>query len=227
MGRAIVRRPQLFLFDEPLSNLDAALRAQVRVEIRKLHDRLGATSVYVTHDQVEAMTLADELFVMKDGRVEQSGTPLDVYAAPATRFVAAFLGSPAMNFLEAKLVRDGNDLFARGEGLDLPVGPGGALGDPYRDARLEADRPVVVGLRPHDVEPTGQEAPVEAVVDVVEALGSESFAHCTVGGVPFIARLEGTTKPARGEKLALSPAPGGTHLFDPESGDALWRKDGA
>ncbi len=224
MGRAIVRRPQLFLFDEPLSNLDAALRAQVRVDIRKLHDRLGATSVYVTHDQVEAMTLADNLFVMKDGRVEQSGSPLDVYAEPATRFVAAFLGSPAMNFLEARLVREGDEWFARAEGLDLPVGPGGALGEPYRSAGFEADRPVVVGLRPHDVEPSSGGAAVEAVVDVVEALGSESFAHCTVGGAPFIARLEGNAKPARGEKLALSPTPGSAHLFDKDSGAALWRE---
>ena len=227
MGRAIVRRPQLFLFDEPLSNLDAALRAQVRVDIRKLHDRLGATSVYVTHDQVEAMTLADNLFVMKDGRVEQSGAPLDVYAKPATRFVAAFLGSPAMNFLEAQLLREGDGWLARADGLELPVEVGGTLGAPYREAHLEKERPVVVGLRPHDVEPSGGRGAIEAVVDVVEALGSESFAHCTVGGAPFIARLEGTTKPERGEKLALSPAPGGTHLFDPESGDALWRKDGA
>src|SRR5262249_21385624 len=105
MGRAIVRRPALFLFDEPLSNLDAALRADVRVEIRKLHDRLGATSVYVTHDQVEAMTLADRLFVLNRGVVEQAGAPLEIYARPHTRFVAGFLGTPPMNFLEARLLR--------------------------------------------------------------------------------------------------------------------------
>ncbi len=221
MGRAIVRRPQLFLFDEPLSNLDAALRAEVRVQIKKLHERLGATSVYVTHDQVEAMTLADELFVMRDGRVEQSGVPLDVYARPATRFVAAFLGSPAMNFLEAKLVRDGDAWRAERDGLALPV-DGSAL----RDA--DAGRRVVVGVRAHDVHPTDEAAtpPIDAVVDVAEALGSESFAYCTVGAELFVARLEGAQRPARGDRLKLAVAPESVHLFDVESGDALWLGDG-
>ena len=112
MGRAIVRRPALFLFDEPLSNLDAALRAEVRVDIRKLHDRLGATSVYVTHDQVEAMTLADMLWVLNEGVVEQTGAPLEVYERPATRFVAGFLGTPAMNFVEGRSSADGRRAVA-------------------------------------------------------------------------------------------------------------------
>src|SRR5262245_9741883 len=122
MGRAIVRRPSLFLFDEPLSNLDAALRSQVRVDIRKLHDRLNATSIYVTHDQVEAMTLADVLFVINRGAVEQCGAPLDVYARPATRFVAGFLGSPTMNFVDVTLEQSGEQWLATGAGgLSVPV----------------------------------------------------------------------------------------------------------
>jgi sn-glycerol 3-phosphate transport system ATP-binding protein/multiple sugar transport system ATP-binding protein len=210
MGRAIVRRPKLFLFDEPLSNLDAALRSQVRVDIRKLHDRLGATSVYVTHDQVEAMTLADQLFVLNQGRVEQSGPPLEVYSKPATRFVAAFLGSPAMNFLDAEIVSRGGKWFASAKGLDLEV---------------NQTRPgkVVVGIRAHDVSPgTG----LEAEVDVVEALGTESFAHCLVGGVPFVARLAGSERPAKNERLSLTAPKEHVHLFDPESGESLEKERG-
>jgi ABC-type sugar transport system ATPase subunit len=208
MGRAIVRRPRLFLFDEPLSNLDASLRAQVRVEIRKLHDRLGATSVYVTHDQVEAMTLADVLFVMKEGQVEQSGSPLEVYARPATRFVASFLGSPSMNFLDAELDEGG----VRGAGIALPLA-------------VERRGPVVLGIRPHDVRPYAGDGapPLEATVDVVEALGTESFAHCTVGESSFVARLEGSLRPARGERLGLAVDPEQVHLFDRETGKAIRR----
>jgi ABC-type sugar transport system ATPase subunit len=218
MGRAIVRRPQLFLFDEPLSNLDASLRAQVRVEIRKLHDRLSATSVYVTHDQVEAMTLADRLFVLRDGQVEQSGAPLEVYAQPATRFVASFLGSPSMNFLPAKLQRRGDRWLAEGPDLALPIAER-ALG-----GEVEAGRSVVVGVRPHDVRPFAEAgaAPIDSVVDVLEALGTESFAHCTVGGTAFIARLEGNERPCAGERLRLAIAPPDVHVFDAETGRALW-----
>ena len=204
MGRAIVRRPQLFLFDEPLSNLDASLRAQVRVEIRKLHDRLGATSVYVTHDQVEAMTLADRLFVLKDGVVEQSGAPLDVYARPATRFVASFLGSPSMNFLDATIAGG----RAEGPGISLPVSG--------------RDGPVVLGVRPHDVLVVPEGGGLTTTVDVLEALGTESFAHCTVGGTPFVARLEAHQRPRAGDTLSLGVEPEAVHLFDPDTGRALW-----
>jgi ABC-type sugar transport system ATPase subunit len=209
MGRAIVRRAQLFLFDEPLSNLDAALRSQVRVDIRKLHDRLGATSVYVTHDQVEAMTLADRLFVLNQGRVEQSGPPLEVFARPRTRFVAAFLGSPAMNFFDAELTCRDGVWFVRAENVELEV----------EEPKSERQK-VAVGVRPHDVRPgTG----IGAEVDVVEALGTESFAHCQVAGTPFIARLEGSERPARGERITLSVPKERVHLFDIESGEALRR----
>src|SRR5690606_5990368 len=141
MGRAIVRRPALFLFDEPLSNLDPALRAQVRVDIRKLHDELGVTSVYVTHDQVEAMTLADVLFVLQGGEVQQRGRPIDVYREPANRFVAGFLGSPAMNFGKTTLARDGADWRAGA----LAIREAEAFGE------LADGREVIVGVRPHDL----------------------------------------------------------------------------
>lgn len=211
MGRAIVRRAQLFLFDEPLSNLDAALRAQVRVDIRKLHDRLNATSVYVTHDQVEAMTLADQLFVLNQGRVEQSGPPLEVFAKPATRFVAAFLGSPAMNFFDAELARADGKWLARAAAVTLEVEPP----SPVRER-------VVVGIRPHDVR---HGEGISAEVEVVEALGTESFAHCRVADAPFIARLEGSERPARGERISLAVPKERVHLFDRETGESLRKGD--
>ena len=215
MGRAIVRRPSLFLFDEPLSNLDAALRAQVRVQIRSLHDRLGATSVYVTHDQVEAMTLADVLFVLNRGVVEQSGAPLEIYARPATRFVAGFLGSPAINFLEAAIEeRDGRPVATCRGGPALPVDA--ALG---REA--VPGRRVVVGIRPHDVELATSEGDRTARLEValVEALGAESFAHGKLAGAPFVARLDAESRIEKGASIAVRVRR--FHLFDAESGRAL------
>ncbi len=167
MGRAIVRRPALFLFDEPLSNLDAALRGQVRVEIRRLHDRLGATMVYVTHDQVEAMTLADLLVVLNRGVIEQSGPPLEVYAKPATRFVAGFLGTPPMNFLDAEVRPVDGVWRARAKGLDVPLS---------RAIQSMDTRRVVVGIRPQDLrvhQPTV--APeIDLRYERVEGLGFEA-----------------------------------------------------
>ena len=219
MGRAIVRRPSLFLFDEPLSNLDAALRAQVRVEIRKLHDRLGATSVYVTHDQVEAMTLADEIFVMHGGVVEQSGPPLEVYARPATRFVASFLGSPSMNFIDGELTEAAGGFRASADGVDVAIDP-----EPL-GVELRPGRRVCIGVRPHDVRLAGDDGAggLDAVVEVVEALGTESFVHVTVGGAAFVARLDGGARPEQGAKLSLAVSPADVHLFDSDTGEALWR----
>ncbi len=220
MGRAIVRRPALFLFDEPLSNLDASLRAQVRVEIKRLHERFGTTSVYVTHDQVEAMTLADVMFVMRDGQVEQSGAPLEVYSRPATRFVAAFLGSPSMNFVDAKLAKDGEGWYAEAPGLRLRVAAA-ALGTCALPA---AGRSVVAGVRPHDVTlaTAGAVPALELVVEVVEALGSESVVHGRLGGAEFVARLDGTARVSAGNRLLLDVAPEAIHVFDPETGKALF-----
>jgi sn-glycerol 3-phosphate transport system ATP-binding protein/multiple sugar transport system ATP-binding protein len=219
MGRAIVRRPSLFLFDEPLSNLDAALRGQVRVEIRRLHERLGATMVYVTHDQVEAMTLADQLVVLNGGKIEQAGPPLEVYSKPKTRFVASFLGMPPMNFVHAELVREGDTLKARTLGLDVEV---------QAQGRDQAPSSVVVGIRPQDVRRS--EAPVPPIdlrFELVEGLGFESHVHGKLGddktGPAFVARLEGEegrSIPKWG-KLGLEVNKNDVHLFHPESGTAL------
>ena len=217
MGRAIVRRPQLFLFDEPLSNLDAALRAQVRVDIRKLHDRLEATSVYVTHDQVEAMTLADVLFVLNKGVVEQAGPPLSIYARPATRFVAGFMGMPAMNFFDGKLERkDGRWSIAAPGGLSVEIEEARFAG------ALEQGREVTVGVRPHDVRlvEEGQGAPVQ--VAIVEALGVESFVHGALAGASFVARAPADAVVRKGDDIHVAFTT--VHLFDRKSGDSLRAK---
>ncbi len=212
MGRAIVRRPSLFLFDEPLSNLDAALRAQVRVDIRKLHDRLGATSVYVTHDQVEAMTLADVIFVLNKGVVEQAGAPLEVFDRPATKFVAAFLGSPAMNFVDVRIERAEGGFRAAGQrGLSVAL-DAATFGDSLEDGRA-----AVLGVRPHEVE-LG-EGGVSLAVDLVEALGPESYAHGDLGGGAFVARLDASSPVKKGEALPIRLRT--VHLFDKETGTSL------
>ncbi len=206
MGRAIARRPALFLFDEPLSNLDAALRSEVRVEIKRLHQQLGTTIVYVTHDQVEAMTLADRIVVMRAGAIEQLGAPLEVYGRPATKFVAAFLGSPSMNFLPAR-IENGH---VRAEGVNVRV-----QGAPE-------DRSVLAGIRPHDVAlaPAGSSG-LSMHVDVVEAMGFETYAHGKIGGETFCARLEGVATVHPGDDLELAVAPDACHLFDPVTERAL------
>ncbi len=221
MGRAIVRRPNLFLFDEPLSNLDAALRAEVRVDIRRLHDRLGATTLYVTHDQVEAMTLADTLWVLNGGLVEQKGPPLEIYERPKTRFVATFLGSPQMNMLDGILAKESGRFYAEGGGLR-------ALVDEDRfGSALEDGRAVSIGVRPHDlglakdgVPPAG-----ELKVELVEMLGSEAFAHGWLrqSAPSIIARLDADDARALspGRAVPLAVAPSRVHLFDPASGRSL------
>ena len=216
MGRAIVRSAQLYLYDEPLSNLDAALRAEVRIEIRKLHDRLGATSLYVTHDQVEAMTLADDLFVLKGGKVEQSGPPLEVYERPRTRFVATFLGSPPMNFIDGRLEGAGESdgLRFEGRGFTVPV-------DAARfGGRAARGMTVTAGIRPHDVTvgaPTASAVNVGTLeIELVEALGFGAFAYGLLDGAArFVARVEGSF-PKVGERAPLYASPEALHLFDGE-----------
>jgi sn-glycerol 3-phosphate transport system ATP-binding protein/multiple sugar transport system ATP-binding protein len=223
MGRAIVRRANIYLFDEPLSNLDAALRAEVRVQIRRLHDRLGATTLYVTHDQVEAMTLADSLWVLNGGLVEQKGPPLEIYERPKTKFVATFLGSPQMNLLTGKIVRENGAFYADGGGVHARL-------DEERFGRaLEEGRDVTIGVRPHDLglahadrnDPTIAELKVE----IVEALGSEAFAHGWLrqAGPTFITRLDAAD--ARGVKsgstIPLTVSPRAIHLFDAKTDRAL------
>ena len=221
MGRAIVRRPTIFLFDEPLSNLDAALRAEVRVEIRRLHDRLEATTLYVTHDQVEAMTLADTLWVLNDGLVEQKGPPLEVYERPRTRFVATFLGSPKMTMLEGVLVRENGRFLAEGGGVRAVVD------DDRFGSSLEEGREVTIGIRPHDLglAKNGAATVAELKVELVEALGSEAFAHgwLRASGPSVVARLDADDARSvrSGSAIPLAIAPARVHLFDPKSGVVL------
>jgi len=215
MGRAIAKRSKIFLFDEPLSNLDPALRNQVRVDIRRLHDQLGATSVYVTHDQVEAMTLADQLFVLEGGIVQQTGKPLDIYRRPANRFVASFLGSPAMNFLDGEVTcSEGAVRVAVGDGMSI------AVHDPVAFDGLEDGRQVTLGVRPHDVEPVGaDEADVSTRASFIETLGPDMNVHASVGGQPFIACLDGESGVTAQDALHLRVT--GLHLFDRDGGESL------
>ena len=213
MGRAIVRKPQVFLFDEPLSNLDAKLRVQMRVEIKRLQRSLGVTSVYVTHDQVEAMTLSDKLVVMNAGVVDQVGTPTEVYRRPATRFVATFIGSPPMNILDG---------IVEGPGL---VSVGGAL-LPVTDMRegLKADAPVHVGIRPEDVRVLQDPSVAFRIeVDFVEELGATQLFHGRIGRSDFVLQANTGLIPADARQLALGVDPGNVHLFDAASGERLGR----
>ena len=214
MGRAIVRQSKLFLFDEPLSNLDPALRTQVRVDIRKLHERVGATSVYVTHDQVEAMTLADVLFVLDKGVVQQTGAPIDVYRRPVNTFVAQFVGSPAMNLLPATVVStDGNPVLAIGK----------ARVSVADDFDLAAEQSVQLGVRPHDVTlAPGEDAHLNVHVEHVETMGPDIHAHARIAGEPFIAVLPTSKIVAPGETLGLRLQD--PHVFDAD-GESLRRRD--
>ncbi len=214
MGRAIVREPSVFLFDEPLSNLDAKLRVEMRVEIRKLHARLGVTSVYVTHDQVEAMTLADRLVVMNQGVAEQVGQPIELYRRPATTFVAAFIGSPSMNFLPGRLDDDGGSVvLPDGQVLALPEGGHKGRGG----------SPVTLGIRPeHLRHATADGADTFTLrVEVAERLGPDTLVHGSVGNENLVARLPGTMDIASGDSIRLDAGADSLHLFDPESGRRL------
>jgi len=207
MGRAIVRDPQVFLFDEPLSNLDAKLRVQMRTEIKELHQRLKTTSIYVTHDQIEAMTMADTIVVMNGGRVEQIGTPLDLYDEPANLFVAGFIGSPAMNFLPGRLVAGASGRGVQiADGCLIPVPGSGGL----------RDREVILGVRPEHF--NIGETCVQVQVIVVEPTGADTQVFCKLAGhnVSAISRERHTFRP--GDTISLKPFEGKTYLFDPESG---------
>ncbi len=210
MGRAIVRQPAAFLFDEPLSNLDAKLRVQMRLEIQKLHRELRTTSVYVTHDQVEAMTLADRMIVINAGTVEQVGAPIAVYDDPASQFVAGFIGSPAMNFLPGR--RDG-DAVDVGSGVRVPL-----------PAALRAAAPesITVGVRPEHYAQSVTDGPVFPFkVETIEALGADSLLHGLFDGTPLVARIDGHTTPPAGEVLRFGVMPGKLYFFDGPSGRRL------
>jgi len=211
VGRAIVRKPEVFLFDEPLSNLDAKLRVQMRVELKKLHERLATTAVYVTHDQIEAMTMGDRLVVMKDGFIQQIGSPLELYNRPANRFVAGFIGSPAMNFFEAGVGRSGDSHFLQTESfaLDLPQEVSSALKD-YREQR------VIVGVRPEDLHQTPSHEPgrtIPSVVEVVEPIGSETYVAIDAGGVPLIAAIGRRSGAKPRDTFHFKPDMRQIHLF--------------
>jgi multiple sugar transport system ATP-binding protein len=219
VGRAIVRQPAVFLFDEPLSNLDAKLRVQMRAELTKLHQRLGVTIVYVTHDQVEAMTLGDRIAVLKDGRLQQVGAPLEVYERPTNAFVASFIGTPRMNLLEGHVNDDGTRL--EGNGFALPVP------SQWSDtARATTGRPVLVGIRPEHLFPPGAavpgpSAPLLLQLELVETLGHEAIAHGRVGGTPLTAAVEAHFRAEPGTAVELGVLLAGIHLFDGATGERL------
>ena len=216
MGRAIVRRPQVFLFDEPLSNLDAKLRGQVRAEIKKLHQAIGTTIIYVTHDQVEAMTMADRIVILKGGEIEQVGTPDEVYGNPASIFVGGFVGAPAMNFVTAA-VADGALDLGHGNRLTLPAFARG------RTAGLDR---VTVGIRPEHFGPAADGPAItgptiRGQVQVVEPLGADTLVHLAIGDGTLIARVPPDARPAVGSPLAVGVDPARIHLFDAETGRSL------
>ncbi|MGV8855102.1 MAG: ABC transporter ATP-binding protein [Devosia sp.] len=212
IGRAMVRDPAAFLFDEPLSNLDAQLRAQMRIEIKRLHQRLGTTIVYVTHDQIEAMTMADKIVVMRDGRILQVGTPTELYEAPVDVFTARFIGSPSMNVMTGSI--QAGALTAAGaiaSGLD---------------ASALANGPVSVGVRPHDLlvgAPGTAGFEVTGTVTAVEPLGSETLVHLDIAGVEAIATAPGKLLPRVGSTVTATAQPGALYLFDAQTEQALGR----
>jgi multiple sugar transport system ATP-binding protein len=220
LGRAIVRHPRVFLFDEPLSNLDAKLRVQMRVEIKKLHLRLGTTAVYVTHDQVEAMTLGDRVVVMKDGLVQQVGEPLELYNQPANKFVAGFIGSPAMNFAKVTMIDGTGRLIAKNGGMEIEV--------PSQQAdrlRLQVGQQMTLGIRPEDLHvATAADPPgltFDSKVEVVEQLGSEILLDVRVGEETMVAAVDPTIRAKVAEQLRLAVNPERLHFFDDKTEAAI------
>jgi len=210
MGRAVVRNPNVFLFDEPLSNLDAKLRVQMRSEIKILHQRLGTTTIYVTHDQIEAMTLADQIVVLRDGRIEQQGTPLELYRNPVNQFVAGFIGSPSMNFLPAA-TRSGSD------GPLADLGGGATIRLPA-NARVRDGQPIVIGLRPENLLLHGEGSTVSGPTRIVEPTGAQTHVLFTVGGQDITAVVDGATQVSPGDAFTTTIAPSFVHVFDESSG---------
>ncbi|HEU4442485.1 MAG TPA: ATP-binding cassette domain-containing protein, partial [Burkholderiales bacterium] len=220
LGRAIVRHPRVFLFDEPLSNLDAKLRVQMRVELKRLHERLETTAIYVTHDQVEAMTLGDRVVVMKDGLVQQVGEPLELYGRPANRFVAGFIGSPAMNFVEVAINGAGDALWAEAEGLRIRV--------PREfSSRMQTGRRLTLGLRPEALTLANgagagsDESSFATKVDVVEPLGNEILLNFRAGGVPMVARVDPGVRVKAHDSIRFAFDPQRLHFFDAKTETAI------
>jgi multiple sugar transport system ATP-binding protein len=207
LGRALVRHPQVFLLDEPLSNLDAKLRASTRAEIARLHRTLGTTMIYVTHDQVEAMTLGQRIVVLDKGVIQQIDAPMQIYERPVNLFVAGFLGNPAMNFFRGRL-RDGV-LEGNGVQLRLPA------------VKASAGQEIVAGVRPEDLHIVEGPGSLTGTVELLESVGSEAFIHATSGGWKLIARSSPYNLPAVGARITLQPAPDRLHFFDAQTGKRL------
>ncbi|QXD15323.1 sn-glycerol-3-phosphate ABC transporter ATP-binding protein UgpC [Rhodocaloribacter litoris] len=223
VGRAIVRQPRVFLFDEPLSNLDAKLRVQMRTEIARLHRRLGATMIYVTHDQVEAMTMGDRIVVLRDGHIQQIDTPLALYNRPANRFVAGFIGSPSMNFVPGRVVREGGLRFQARDGrFALPLDEERA-----RLLRAYVGQPVTLGIRPEDLHVagsryvTGPVAEAAFPVEVLEPMGNEIFVYARAGEQTLVARVPPQPLPGPGEPVRLAFDLARLHFFDAETEEAI------
>ncbi|MBL0163330.1 MAG: sn-glycerol-3-phosphate ABC transporter ATP-binding protein UgpC [Xanthomonadales bacterium] len=220
LGRALVRNPSVFLLDEPLSNLDARLRLSMRVEIAKLHRKLGTTMVYVTHDQIEAMTLGQRIVVLKDGEIQQIDTPMNLYARPANLFVAGFLGSPAMNLLRGRVVEDGGLWLDTGT-VRLPID---ATTESATNARTFLGQDLVAGLRPEDLVPAaGRNLPATftAQLELIEPVGNEIFLNVRVGDDALVIRVPPQALPAVGERIELGFDPARIHLFDPATEQRL------
>jgi multiple sugar transport system ATP-binding protein len=222
MGRAIVRKPQAFLFDEPLSNLDAKLRVQMRVELSKLHERLETTIVYVTHDQIEAMTLANRIVIMNEGRIMQAGTPLEVYENPQNVFVAGFIGSPSMNFLETKVREENGRLSVDGGSFQLaiPKSVEGRYRSRVNDEVLFGIRPDHINDRAFATDFPGRDE-MKAMVDVIEPVGSEVILIVTVGEHQLTAKVDSHTKASLHQPIELSVDMNNMHLFDKETGEVI------
>lgn len=210
MGRAVVRNPDVFLFDEPLSNLDAKLRVQMRTEIKDLHQKVRTTSVYVTHDQIEAMTLADRIVVLNGGRIEQSGSPLELYCRPRNIFVASFIGSPGMNFLDAKIVKSADGIDAcLADGTLIRLAP---------DISGDEGRPIVIGLRPEHLLQEGRGSRIGGKIAVVEPTGSQTLIVFDLVGVQTMASINGISDVKNGAHFEAAIAPENVHVFDKSSG---------
>ena len=215
IGRAIVREPTIFLFDEPLSNLDAKLRVQMRTEIKELHQKLKTTTVYVTNDQIEAMTMADVVVIMREGRIEQFGSPLDVYDHPANLFVAQFIGSPGMNILEGVVAEEGGKFVVHSHGQKLPIPD---------DYKVSADQKVIYGIRPEHFRPERDAQGITATVKVVEPTGPEIHIFADLGGLDVCAITRDRLEWSPESRIGLKPIVDHVHLFDAATSNAIPRK---
>ncbi|MFW6148802.1 MAG: ABC transporter ATP-binding protein [Atribacterota bacterium] len=222
VGRAIVRKPKVFLFDEPLSNLDAKLRVAMRTEISKLYHRLGATIIYVTHDQIEAMTMATRIFILNDGKLQQEGRPLDVYQDPNNQFVAGFIGSPAMNFISSRLLKEESGYFIDAESFKVKLPE-----NFHKKISSHTGKQVTFGVRPEDFHDkhfypdATKENTIKAKVEVIEPLGDEVLFYVTSGKHQIIAKLDSRTKLQVGNEIELALEMGESHIFNPENEEIL------